>query len=147
MVRDCWIFDIDGTLSDPSHRKHWIASKPRNWAAWNAGMSLDKPQWDVISFMGMARWRRIPVVISTGREETHRDVTDKWFLNYGITYDKMYMRKTKDYRGDDVIKKEMLDQMRLDGYNPLLVFDDRDRVVKMWRDNGLRCFQVQEGNF
>ena len=147
MVHDCWIFDIDGTLSDPSHRKHWIASKPRNWPAWNAAMGLDKPQWDIISFMSVARVMGLSVVISTGREETHRDVTDKWFRNYGITYDKMYMRKAKDYRGDDIIKKEMLDQMRLDKYLPTLVFDDRDRVVKMWRENGIRCLQVQEDNF
>lgn len=147
MVRDCWIFDIDGTLSDPSHRKHWIASKPRNWPAWNAAMGLDKPQWDIISFMSVARAMGLSVVISTGREETHRDVTDKWFRNYGITYDKMYMRKAKDYRDDGIVKKEMLDQMRLDKYLPTLVFDDRDRVVKMWRENGIRCLQVQEGNF
>jgi len=33
------------------------------------------------------------------------------------------------------------------GYTPSVVFDDRDRVVKMWRENGIRCFQVAEGNF
>ena len=146
-MNDCWIFDVDGTLSDPTHRKHWIASKPRNWNAWNAGMSLDKPQLDVIAFMSVARSMGLSVVISTGREETHRDVTDRWFRNYGIGYQAMYMRKTKDYRDDSIVKKEMLDLMRKEGYNPVLVFDDRDRVVKMWREKGLRCFQVQEGNF
>ena len=59
----------------------------------------------------------------------------------------MLMRRTKDYRSDDIVKKEMLDEMRAIGYNPTLVFDDRDRVVKMWRENGLRCFQVAEGDF
>jgi hypothetical protein len=41
----------------------------------------------------------------------------------------------------------MLDKIRLDGYNPTLVFDDRSRVVEMWRKNGIKCFQVAEGNF
>jgi len=27
------------------------------------------------------------------------------------------------------------------------VFDDRDRVVKMWRDVGVTCFQVADGEF
>jgi len=27
------------------------------------------------------------------------------------------------------------------------VFDDRDKVVKMWRNQGLRCCQVAEGDF
>jgi len=28
-----------------------------------------------------------------------------------------------------------------------MVFDDRDQVVKMWRDNGIVVFQVADGNF
>jgi hypothetical protein len=27
------------------------------------------------------------------------------------------------------------------------VFDDRDKVVNMWRENGLTCMQVAYGNF
>jgi hypothetical protein len=29
----------------------------------------------------------------------------------------------------------------------LCVFDDRDKVVKMWRENGINCFQVAPGDF
>jgi hypothetical protein len=57
------------------------------------------------------------------------------------------MRKKGDYRDDSIVKKELLDQIRKDGYNPLLAFDDRDRVVKAWRECGIRCLQVAEGNF
>ena len=31
--------------------------------------------------------------------------------------------------------------------NPILVVDDRDKVVKMWRSLQLPCFQVNEGSF
>jgi hypothetical protein len=34
------------------------------------------------------------------------------------------------------------DRMRL-----MCVFDDRDKVVKMWRDEGVACFQVAPGEF
>ena len=27
------------------------------------------------------------------------------------------------------------------------VLDDRNQVVKMWRENGLTCLQVAEGDF
>jgi hypothetical protein len=57
------------------------------------------------------------------------------------------MRKNNDHREDSIVKQEMLDKIRLDGYNPTLVFDDRARVVEMWRKNGIKCFQVAEGNF
>jgi FMN phosphatase YigB (HAD superfamily) len=147
MRNDCWIFDIDGTLANGSHRKHWVNSKPKNWNAWYASAHLDTPYWDIIDFMNVARSKGLRVVISTGRSEEYREDTMRWFRNYGIHCERMYMRPTGDYRDDSVVKKEMLDQMRVDGYNPLLVFDDRDRVVKMWRENGIRCLQVQEGNF
>ena len=29
----------------------------------------------------------------------------------------------------------------------LCVFDDRTKVVNMWRENGLSCFQVAPGDF
>ena len=32
-------------------------------------------------------------------------------------------------------------------YNVIAVFDDRDKVVKMWRNLGLLCNQVYWGNF
>jgi len=28
-----------------------------------------------------------------------------------------------------------------------MVFDDRDKVVNMWRENGIPCLQVAPGNF
>jgi hypothetical protein len=57
------------------------------------------------------------------------------------------MRKLGDRRDDDIVKFELLEQIYEMGYEPVLVFDDRDRVVKMWRAAGLRCFQVAPGDF
>lgn len=34
-----------------------------------------------------------------------------------------------------------------DKYNVLGIFDDRQQVVDMWRSLGLKCFQVEPGNF
>lgn len=30
---------------------------------------------------------------------------------------------------------------------PLYIYDDRQKVVDMWRSKGLTCFQVAPGNF
>jgi hypothetical protein len=48
---------------------------------------------------------------------------------------------------DDQLKKRWLDQLFPKKEEILCVFDDRDKVVRMWRDNGLTCLQVGEGNF
>jgi hypothetical protein len=41
----------------------------------------------------------------------------------------------------------MLELIQFLGFEPTLSFDDRDRVVKMWREEGIRCFQVDYGDF
>ena len=38
-----------------------------------------------------------------------------------------------------------LDDIGVD--NVAMVFDDRNQVVDMWRQNGLTCFQVADGDF
>ena len=38
-------------------------------------------------------------------------------------------------------------KLSLAGFRPLFAVEDRNSVVKMWRDLGLTCMQVAEGNF
>jgi hypothetical protein len=45
------------------------------------------------------------------------------------------------------VKQELLNAARADGHDPDVVFDDRDGVVQMWRDNGIPVVQVAKGNF
>ena len=56
------------------------------------------------------------------------------------------MRADNDYRHDDIVKKELLDQIVVDfGKKPDIVFDDRPRVVKMWRAKGVFVADVYKG--
>ena len=56
------------------------------------------------------------------------------------------MRVKNDTRPDEIIKKEFIFELSI-LENIFLIFDDRKKVVKMWRSLGLPCFQVNEGNF
>lgn len=57
------------------------------------------------------------------------------------------MRRNGSFVPDDKLKKLWLDDLINDGYDIMCVFDDRDKVVKMWRENGIACFQVNYGSF
>ena len=48
---------------------------------------------------------------------------------------------------DEVLKKQMLDDAPFNKDEVLMVVDDRQKVVDMWRDIGLNCFQVAPGDF
>jgi predicted kinase len=56
-------------------------------------------------------------------------------------------RKEGDHRNDAIVKEEIYKEQIEPYYNIVTVFDDRDRVVKMWRDNGVLCSQVYYGDF
>jgi hypothetical protein len=87
------------------------------------------------------------VGIFSGRDSISRKETEVWLKENGIQFDFFKMRPQGSFTPDDVLKKEWLDEMISDGKEILCVFDDRDKVVNMWRANGLSCFQVAPGNF
>lgn len=57
------------------------------------------------------------------------------------------MRGHTDYTPDNELKRQWLETARHAGYPPQLVFDDRQKVVDMWRGEGVPCFQVAPGDF
>lgn len=141
------IVDIDGTLSDPTHRRQFVLTRPKDFGRWNAAMHMDKPNMPVIEVVRLLS-RENKLLLVTGREESYRDITNKWLANVAdVWFHKMYMRADKDYRNDDIIKSEIYDQILVDGFKPWLAVDDRNRVVKMFRDRGLTVFQVADGDF
>jgi hypothetical protein len=143
------VFDIDGTLANTEHRKHWVASKPKNWAAWNAGMANDTVHTDIAWLLNLCdnRNHNTRIILCSGRGEETRAVTEQWLADNDIYFDALYMRREKDYRKDSIVKVELLQQIRYDYGEPFLWFDDRQQVVDAIRAQGVRVLQVAEGNF
>jgi nicotinamidase-related amidase len=142
------IFDIDGTLADCTHRLHHIQTKPKDWDGFFAAMSGDtliKPVAELLD--AFVHQYRHTIVLCSGRPETYREPTEKWLAMCGIKWSRLYMRQAGDRRDDSIVKKELLDQIRADGWKPFLAIDDRQRVVDMWRANGLVCLQCADGDF
>lgn len=142
-----YIFDIDNTIANNEQRIHHLHEQPKNWKAWNSKYHLDTPYWEVIELMDMAAANNIKIVLCTGRDSLYRKETIAWLTEHEIKYDALYMRPEGERKEDSEVKRDLLKQIRSDGYNPVMVFEDRDRVVAMWREEGLRCLQVAPGNF
>lgn len=141
------IFDIDGTLADLAHRRHFVTSKPKNWPAFQALAHKDGIFEPVAVLARSLATLAHRIILCSGRGEQERPVTEAWLAKHQITHERLYMRAEGDYRADDIIKGELLDKMLQDGFRPEIAFDDRDRVVALWRRRGLICAQVNEGNF
>ena len=89
----------------------------------------------------------LPIIIVSGRTDDCFKETTEWLINNNIPFDDLFMRKAGDTREDSIIKKEIFDNHLKNRYNILAVFDDRNRVVSMWRSLGLTCLQVAYGFF
>lgn len=140
------VFDIDGTLANIEHRLDYVRSKPKNWRAFDAGIPNDKVNEPVATVMVNMADAGHDIVLASGRNERSRKATVDWLYDNELDcYQKLYMRKADDFRSDDVVKQEILDQIITDyGRKPDMVFDDRKRVVDMWRRNGIWVFDCNQ---
>lgn len=142
----CYIFDIDGTLADCSHRIHHIESSPKNWDAFFAACDQDLPIEHICDLARLLIYETLVVYVS-GRSDQCRGQTEDWLKKNELWTGALYMRREGDHRPDDIIKIELLEQLRADGWEPIMAFDDRQRVVDAWRAAGIPCAQVAPGDF
>jgi predicted kinase len=146
-VTDCYIFDIDGTLADIEHRRKYVQVKPKDWNSFYAGVKDDHVNFPVATTMRLLSYS-VPIILVSGRRSETRKDTETWlFENRLDDYFALFMRGFNDFRDDTIVKQEIYEKYIKPYWNVLAVFDDRSSVVKMWRDNGLACFQVAEGDF
>lgn len=160
------IFDLDGTLADITHRLHYISIGYRkDWDGFFDACDDDKPVLPIIRLLKVLSSTGHHVCIWSGRSEKVRRKTIAWLNRQGIflnspgevrpgfsldtpgTVQELRLRPEGDYRNDDILKREWLDEAKEQGKAPVLVFEDRGRVVDMWREQGIFCCQVAPGTF
>lgn len=142
------LFDIDGTLADISHRRHYVEGGNRNWVKFFDAMgedSVNQPVADL--YRALQKSPDYECIIVTGRPENYRKVTEQWLIWNNIPFSRLLMRAEKDSRQDAIIKREILTELLKEGHEIAFVVDDRQSVVDMWRANGITCLQcdVYEG--
>lgn len=145
---DCIIVDIDGTLA------HMTDRSPYDYTKVNTDV-VDEAVRDIVRIVHWFgdQWDPTYVVIVSGRDDTCKEATEMWLADNDIPYDELYMRDHTrvDEQGrkldDTITKKDIYEKFIKPRFNVRFVLDDRDRVVKMWREEGLKVLQVAEGDF
>jgi predicted kinase len=126
--------DIDGTLSDGSHREHLVQGENKDWPAYFAKMFEDGPNSEIIRKVNDL-YPTHTVCLVSGRPDTYQRETMLWLIKQGVPYHWLFMRPGSDRRPDVQIKAEFLKHMPKDKI--ALVIDDRPVVCRMWEENGL----------
>lgn len=139
------IVDIDGTLADCEHRRHFLNKRPVDWNSFFGAMDNDpliEPVAEILDALDNGDWN---VILCSGRPDSYREVTVQWLMDHFIPYNELHMRAAGDHRSDVIVKREMLQSFRARDLDIRFVIDDRKSVVDMWRDEGLICLQAAPG--
>ena len=141
MKKKAIIVDIDGTISENVTGRPWYGDAK--------GMLQDKP---IESIMGMIRSfvddYELDVLILTGRHEgKEREATLKWLEKNWFIPDKLYTRDLKDFSKSAEYKRKVYEEQIEPFYDVIMVFEDSNSCVKMFRDKGLLVLQPQNSDY
>lgn len=125
----CVLCDIDGTLAYSPERSVYDYKK----------VDQDLPNKKLIEVL---KRLNLPLIILSGRESSCKQETINWLENNGINWTIFAMRTEGDMREDSIVKEELYNAIIKDKFNVLTVFDDRPRVIRMWKKLGLMVCDV-----
>jgi predicted kinase len=129
------IVDMDGTLADISWRDpyaHWLI--PQDKVRHGVATTVYNLYHNQSSY----------VCIVSGRQlDPDGEPTIDWLAKHEIPYDRIFMRNRGDNRDDTIVKKEILDKIGPERVS--FAIDDRPKVIRMWRENGIKTYDVGDG--
>jgi hypothetical protein len=145
------IFDLDGTLALIDDRRAF-STKDNGKIDWDKffnpdNIQMDLPNAPVITIAQTLKAQGFNVAIFSGRSIGTKDKTIDWLNQFNVPFDSITMRPLRSFKPDDKLKSDWFDTKFPNQNDVLCIFDDRNKVVKMWRDKGLTCMHVADGPF
>ncbi len=134
------VCDLDGTLALHRGRSPYEEEK----------CDTDEFNYPVLMILKTFQQSGVKIIFVSGRQDKGevRAKTRAWLdREERLAGADLLMRKGGDLRNDAVVKNDIFDEHIRGKYHVMFVLDDRDRVVKRWRELGLTCLQVNYGNF
>lgn len=147
-----YIFDIDGTIADCGQRLHYLYPEDgvkKDWDSFYEETLNDTPMGETIHTLISLYNAYNDIIFMTARSAVTYAATDMWIRQrVGISNPVILMRAEDDYRKDVSVKRDLYESLpEFDKERLVAVFEDRARVVSMWRSMGITCYQVNEGNY
>lgn len=155
-MRQIVVFDIDGCCLDPSERLPHLISG--DYETYLKMWETDKPiRQGVAIYSAFLMSPAYTCLFITSRSEGDRaNTTTQLTRLFGpqLMQRARILMRDNDYEGGRTrnvseydIKPMLLQEAGYKLSEVFLAFDDRDIVVKGWRDRGVTCYQTDYGDF
>jgi hypothetical protein len=148
MIKNIVVVDIDGTITKLGDRLKYLNEKPVNWDEFYNHCFEDEPVPEIIELVKSLGRDKYVIVFFTGRRESCSKDTTKWIIEHfgpNWEYSGIYFRTNGDFRNDTEVKPEFM--RHIDETRVAFILEDRNSMVKKWRELGFTCLQVAEGDF
>ncbi len=141
----CVIIDLEGTLSDHSHRvKYWIDKDYENYNFLFQHDPVNKDFLDILNGLYHNKDETgYAVIMCTAKSKVYEEQVVNW-LKKNDLMDKIYgvyFRKEHDSRPSITVKRDQLREVR-QTYDVVCAYDDRQDIVDMYRRNDIKAFLV-----
>jgi phosphoglycolate phosphatase-like HAD superfamily hydrolase len=154
------VFDLDGTLADVTHRLHYIRPNPpidpvtgkkvkRRFDLFHHACVDDGVIEPVAHlYRQFCADPNVVVVALSGRDASTLEKTKEWFLSKDLPLPDELLLKSGDQNTPDIEQKRTIANRIEKTYGkPItMVFEDRLRVVNMWKERGTFVFDVMQDN-
>ncbi len=140
------IFDVDGVLSDANGRQHFLEGERKDWSAFFEACGDDPVVAEVARLTELLD-PALGVVLVTGRPARVQPQTLAWLERYDLRWDLLVMRDRQDHRKADLYKRAVVGELRAEGYDPRLAFEDDRRNVAAFHAEGVPCVYLHSGYY
>lgn len=140
------VFDMDGVLSDAAGRQHFLERGNRDWDAFFEACGDDALIDEVARLLDVidADHR---IVLLTARPIRVQVNTLAWLKRYDLRWDLLIMRNFGDYGASREFKRRSVEELRAYGFDLRLGFEDDQRNIEMFHQEGIPCVYIHSGYY
>lgn len=143
------ILDLDGVISDASHRQHFLREGRRDWKGFFTAAVDDPP---IASGLVLAASIATDhtVAILTARPHYITDITRSWLAANEVRHDLLIIRPKQgpgSQGPSSAFKSHELERLRARGITIAFAVDDDQRIIDMYRSEGVFALYVHSGYY
>ena len=143
------ILDLDGVISDASHRQHFLRGARKDFDGFFIAAGLDPPYETGLALAASIADDHA-VAILTARPNYVADITRGWLAAHDVRHDLLILRPERGqgkWGPSADFKRHELSRLRAAGYEVAVAIDDDERIIDMYRSEDVFALYVHSGYY